>query len=47
MRANFTIGDLRCDVRVKYFDYGVISLRYSFQLSGAWEELEAAAATRA
>ena len=22
-----TIGDLRCDVRVKYFDYGVISLR--------------------
>jgi hypothetical protein len=38
-----TLAKLAYTVRAKFFDYGVISLRYSFQLSGAWEELEAAA----
>ncbi|MGC2130656.1 MAG: hypothetical protein WA629_11230 [Candidatus Aquilonibacter sp.] len=38
-----TLNDLTYTVRAKFFDYGVISLRYSFSLSGAWEELEAAA----
>ena len=30
---------LRATVRVKLFDYGVISLRYSFPASGSWDEL--------
>ena len=38
-----TLNDLAYTVRAKFFDYGVISLRYSFSLSGAWGELEAAA----
>ncbi|MGC2243728.1 MAG: hypothetical protein WBA06_08885 [Candidatus Aquilonibacter sp.] len=38
-----TLDNLAYTVRAKFFDYGVISLRYSFSLSGAWEELEAAA----
>jgi hypothetical protein len=38
-----TIGDLRCDVRVKYFDYGVISLRLSFDAKGTWNDLAALA----
>lgn len=38
-----TLDELAYTVRAKFFDYGVISLRYSFSLSGAWEELEAAA----
>jgi hypothetical protein len=38
-----TIGDLHCDVRVKYFDYGVISLRLSFDAKGTWDELVALA----
>ena len=33
------LGDLRCTVRVKLFDYGVISLRLSFDASGAWERM--------
>jgi len=41
--ADGTIDGLAYTVRVKFFEYGVISLRYSFALSGAWEELEAAA----
>ena len=41
--ADGTIDGLAYTVRVKFFDYGVISLRYSFPLSGAWNELEAAA----
>ena len=36
-----TIGDLHCDVRVKYFDYGVISLRLTFDAKGTWDELVA------
>ncbi len=35
--------DLRCTVRAKFFDYGVISLRLSFPVSGAWDELDAIA----
>jgi len=38
-----SIGDLRCDVRVKYFDYGVISLRLSFDAKGTWSDLVALA----
>ena len=38
-----TIGDLHCDVRVKYFDYGVISLRLTFDAKGTWDELVALA----
>lgn len=34
-----TIDGLPYTVRVKFFDYGVISLRYSFAISGAWEDL--------
>ena len=33
-----TFGDHRASVRVKLFDYGVISLRLSFYTSGAWNE---------
>jgi hypothetical protein len=39
------LDGLAYTLRAKFFDYGVISLRYSFPLSGAWEEL-ANAATR-
>jgi len=35
------LGDLRCSVRVKLFDYGVISLRLSFDASGDWERMAA------
>ena len=28
-----------CSIRIKLFDYGVISLRYSFPLAGAWDHL--------
>ncbi|HTX60102.1 MAG TPA: hypothetical protein VMH02_10555 [Verrucomicrobiae bacterium] len=38
-----TIDDLRCTVRVKLFDYGVISLRLSFVAKGTWDELAALA----
>jgi hypothetical protein len=38
-----TIGDLHCDVRVKYFDYGVISLRLTFDATGTWDDLVALA----
>ncbi|MEO9170527.1 MAG: hypothetical protein ABI282_05340 [Candidatus Baltobacteraceae bacterium] len=33
------IGDLAGTVRVKLFDYGVISLRLSFPANGSWEHL--------
>jgi hypothetical protein len=36
--------DLVGTVRVKFFDYGVISLRISFATSGPWERLESVAA---
>jgi hypothetical protein len=35
-----TFDDLTFSVRVKFFDYGVISLRFSCTFSGAWDELE-------
>jgi hypothetical protein len=38
------LGDLTYNVRVKFFEYGVISLRCSFPVSGSWEELESVAA---
>jgi|SRR5579863_2731525 len=38
--ANAVFGDLVCSVRVKFFDYGVISLRFSSAVSGSWDELE-------
>jgi hypothetical protein len=31
--------ELGCTVRAKFFDYGVISLRFSFNAAGTWEEL--------
>lgn len=39
-----TFADLRCSVRAKFFDYGVISLRLSFSICGSWDELDAVAA---
>jgi hypothetical protein len=30
---------LQCTVRVKFYDYGVISLRLTFQAAGSWNEL--------
>jgi len=35
-----TFDDLTCSVRAKFFDYGVISLRFSFSASGSWGEIE-------
>jgi hypothetical protein len=32
-------GDLICTVRAKFFDYGVISVRFSFEVAGTWDEL--------
>ena len=43
--ADGTIDGLAYTLRAKFFDYGVISLRYSFPLAGAWEELQAAASS--
>lgn len=37
------IGDLRCDVRVKLFDYGVLSLRLTFEARDSWSGLVALA----
>lgn len=36
-------GDLAGTVRVKVFDYGVISLRLSFPASGTWEDVQTVA----
>ncbi len=36
-------GELNCGVRAKFFDYGVISLRLSFPISGSWEHVQAVA----
>jgi hypothetical protein len=33
------VGDLHCEVRVKLFDYGVISLRLTFEAKGTWNDL--------
>ncbi|HUA08329.1 MAG TPA: hypothetical protein VMA98_03580 [Candidatus Acidoferrales bacterium] len=38
-----TLGEREYTVRAKFFDYGVISLRFSFNVSGAWEDLESLA----
>lgn len=37
------IGDLDCSVRLKVYDYGVMSLRLSFDCSGSWNDLVALA----
>jgi hypothetical protein len=37
------IDGLTCGVRVKFFDYGVISLRCSFPVTGTWDELQSVA----
>ncbi|HZY98380.1 MAG TPA: hypothetical protein VFE36_02310 [Candidatus Baltobacteraceae bacterium] len=37
------IGDLECSVRLKFYDYGVMSLRLSFDCRGTWNELVALA----
>lgn len=42
--ADGALEGLAYTLRVKFFEYGVISLRYSFPVTGAWEELQAAAA---
>ncbi len=34
-----TIGDLACTVRLKAYDYGVMSLRLTFDARGTWEAL--------
>jgi hypothetical protein len=36
-------GERSCTVRAKFFDYGVISLRLSFPVSGSWQQLQEAA----
>lgn len=38
-----TIGDLDCAVRLKLYDYGVMSLRLSFECRGSWSDLVALA----
>ncbi len=38
--AEGKLGDLSYSLRAKFFDYGVISLRYDFPFAGAWEDLE-------
>ena len=39
-----TFDDLRASVRAKFFDYGVVSLRLSFDARGSWDDLAARAA---
>jgi hypothetical protein len=41
--AEGKLGELSYTLRAKFFDYGVISLRFDFPFSGAWEDLEAIA----
>lgn len=38
-----TFGNMPCSVRAKFFDYGVISLRFSFPVAGSWDRLQGAA----
>jgi hypothetical protein len=38
--AEGQLGELTYTLRAKFFDYGVVSLRFDFPFSGAWEELE-------
>ena len=38
--AEGKLGDLSYSLRAKFFDYGVISLRYDFPFAGAWADLE-------
>jgi hypothetical protein len=37
--AETDLEGLRCSVRVKFYDYGVVSLRLSFAAEGTWNEL--------
>jgi hypothetical protein len=40
--ANLPEGEFdgqRCSVRVKFYDYGVVSLRLSFSIAGSWNQL--------
>jgi hypothetical protein len=37
--ADATIGELHCGVRLKLFDYGVMSLRLTFDAAGTWNDL--------
>lgn len=41
--ADASIGDLNASVRLKLFDYGVMSLRLSFDARGTWNDLFALA----
>ncbi len=41
--ADAEFNDMPCTVRAKFFDYGVISLRFSFQATGPLESIEAMA----
>ena len=38
--AEGKLGELSYSLRAKFFDYGVISLRFDFPFAGAWEDLE-------
>ncbi len=35
--------NMACTIRAKFFDYGVISLRFSFLIEGSWQHVQAAA----
>ncbi len=35
------LGELRCSVRVKFYDYGIISLRLTFSAAGSWDDVAA------
>src|SRR5215469_1356022 len=37
--AEADVGDLHCTVRLKFFDYGVMSLRLTFDAAGTWNDL--------
>lgn len=41
--ADGKLGELSYTLRAKFFDYGVVSLRFDFPFAGAWEDLEAIA----
>jgi hypothetical protein len=42
--ADSEFGGNPCTIRIKLFDYGVISLRFSFPVTGTWEHLADVAA---
>jgi hypothetical protein len=41
--AEGKLGELPYTLRAKFFDYGIISLRFDFPFSGVWEDLQAIA----